>query len=382
MPVSPECCDCLISRIVHTCALVGRSAEADLVASACAARLADFATCPYRSLRSPRRSIASQQGCSASGTRTPGEGQSTEVVRAACRVVRPRLQNFRDFVIASIIGNTFDHGVKGHEIADDFLAFFEAEYAWGLAIDDCDRIERLLGHVVYITDNCGEIVLDRLLIEHLVGRGARVTIAVRDGPILNDATLEDALGARARPARRRPDHDRGGSEIGVSWTVLPSALVEAIAGADLIIAKGMANYESLSEWDDLPPVAYLLAAKCRPIAARLGVRVGEKVAMLRSSKKGLLDDIDPQPPLLWSLGLRYPVLDVCRDLDSIRRHGGRLGGAVLVAQDLGRPDASHDRHDADAALELALDPRSPDHVCMGVELVGQARSRSPRPPGG
>ena len=43
----------------------------------------------------------------------------------------------------------------------------------------------------------------------------------------------------------------------------------------------MANYESLSEYGDLPPIAHLLAAKCRPIAARLGVQVGEKVAMLR-----------------------------------------------------------------------------------------------------
>ena len=44
----------------------------------------------------------------------------------------------------------------------------------------------------------------------------------------------------------------------------------------------MANYESLSEYDDLPPVAHLLAAKCRPIAARLGVAVGEKAALLRT----------------------------------------------------------------------------------------------------
>ncbi len=282
MPVSLECSDCLISRIVHTCALAGRPAEADRVASACSARLGEL-----RDWQVPQPVVASDLHRIAAemlGVRDPYAGvkaESTAAVRAACRVVRPRLQTFRDFVTASIIGNTFDHGVKGHEIADDFLAFFEKEYAQGLAIDDCDGIERLLGRVVYITDNCGEIVLDRLLIEHLVGRGARVTVAVRDGPILNDATLEDALALGLDRLADRLTTTGGGSEIGVPLDRIPAELAEAIARADLIIAKGMANYESLSEYDGLPPVAHLLAAKCRPIAARLGVQVGDKVAMLR-----------------------------------------------------------------------------------------------------
>lgn len=286
MPVSSECCDCLISRIVHTCTLAGRSTEADAVASACTARLAEL-----RDLPVPQPAIASELHRIAAGmlgVRDPYAGvkaESTVAVRAACRVVRPRLQSFRDLATASIIGNTFDHGVKGHQIADDFLAFFEAEFARGLAIDDCDRIERLSGRIVYITDNCGEIVLDRLLIGHLVERGDRVTVAVRDGPILNDATLEDALVLGLDRIASRLTTTGGESEIGVSLDRAPPALIEAIAGADLIIAKGMANYESLSEYRDLPPVAYMLAAKCRPIAARLGVQVGDKVAVLRSKKR-------------------------------------------------------------------------------------------------
>jgi uncharacterized protein with ATP-grasp and redox domains len=74
----------------------------------------------------------------------------------------------------------------------------------------------------------------------------------------------------------------GGSEIGVPLDRIPTDLAEAIARADLVIAKGMANYESLSEYGDLPPVAFLLAAKCRPIASRLGIGVGEKAALLRA----------------------------------------------------------------------------------------------------
>lgn len=281
MPVSDECFDCLISRIVHSCQLADRGGDAPRVAALCAARLTALRDRPV-----PQPVIASELHRLAVrelGVRDPYAGvkaASTDAVLAACRTIRPRLVTFRDLVTASIIGNTFDHGVKGHEIAADFTAFFEDEFDRGLAIDDCDEIERRLGHVVYITDNCGEIVLDRLLIEHLVGRGSRVTVAVRDGPILNDATLEDARALGIDRLAECMTTTGGGSEIGVPIDRIPPELAEAIDRADLIVAKGMANYESLSEYDDLPPVAHLLAAKCRPIAARIGVEVGEKVALL------------------------------------------------------------------------------------------------------
>ncbi len=282
MPVTDECFDCLISRVVHSCVLAGRSDDAPRVSAICAARLTEL-----RDRHVPQPVVASELHRLAVrelGVHDPYaevKAASTRTVLEACRVVRPRLSTLRDFVTASIIGNTFDHGVKGHEIATDFTAFFEDEFARGLAIDDCDEIEERLGHVVYITDNCGEIVLDRLLIEYLTEHGARVTVAVRDGPVLNDATLEDARALRLDRLAECLTTTGGGSEIGVPLDRIPPDLAEAIERADLIVAKGMANYESLSEYGGLPPVAFLLAAKCRPIAARLGVSVGEKVALLR-----------------------------------------------------------------------------------------------------
>ena len=282
MPVSDECFDCLISRVIHSCVLAGREKDASRVAAICTARLAEL-----RDISVPQPVVASELHRIAVrelGVHDPYAGvkaASTDTVLAACRAVRPRLATFRDFVTASIIGNTFDHGVKGHEIAADFAAFFEEEFDRGLAIDDCDEIEELIGRVVYITDNCGEIVLDRLLIGYLVDRGGRVTVAVRDGPILNDATLEDARALGLDRVAACLTTTGGGSEIGVPLDQIPPALADAIDRADLIIAKGMANYESLTEFDGLPPVAHLLAAKCRPIAERLGVAVGEKAALLR-----------------------------------------------------------------------------------------------------
>ena len=210
MPVTDECFDCLISRVVHSCALAAAATTLPAWAQSARRDSRSSATAPCRSPWSPANSTASPSVNS--GCRTPtreSRPRAPRAVLAALRAVRPHLATFRDFVTASIIGNTFDHGVKGHEIAADFAAFFEDEFARGLSIDDCDKIERRLDRVVYITDNCGEIVLDRLLIGHLADRGARVTVAVRDGPILNDATLEDARALGLDRLVDVPDDNRG-----------------------------------------------------------------------------------------------------------------------------------------------------------------------------
>lgn len=282
MPVTDECFDCLLSRVAHTCGITGHRDDEARVVEICAARLSEM-----RDLPVPQPVIASAlhrlavRELRATDPYAEIKAASTVTVHAACGTVLPRLSTFRDFATAAIIGNTFDHGVKGHTIAEDFSAFFSVEFDRGLAIDDCDEIERLCRHVVYITDNCGELVLDRLLIGFLDRGGADVTVAVRDGPILNDATLEDARALGLDALAGCLTTTGGGSEIGVRLECIPAPLERAIGRADVIIAKGMANYESLSEYADLPPVAFMLAAKCRPIAARLGVAVGEKVALLR-----------------------------------------------------------------------------------------------------
>jgi uncharacterized protein with ATP-grasp and redox domains len=72
-----------------------------------------------------------------------------------------------------------------------------------------------------------------------------------------------------------------GCELGVRLDCMPLDLERAFWDCTLVISKGMANYESLSEYEGLPPVAYLMAAKCEPIADEVGVIRGSKIAMLR-----------------------------------------------------------------------------------------------------
>jgi len=126
-------------------------------------------------------------------------------------------------------------------------------------------------HVLYLADNAGEIVFDRLLLERLLPR--RITLAVKGRPLLNDATVEDAesLGLRDLAALiptgdgwPRPDLAAASSD-----------LRRAFREADVIIAKGQANYEALSESAD--GIFFLLLVKCETVARDLGVSVGDLI---------------------------------------------------------------------------------------------------------
>jgi len=284
MKITELCIDCLLSRVELECTLCrADSALTDAAMSECRMLMGEIRSAP---LSHPQ--IASRihrRAYDILGNPDPfaelkdlGNQQAREV----CKEVRKNLSTFRDYVLASVIGNTFDYGVKGHTVEENFSAFFQREFAQGLTIDDTDKIAPLCSRVVYLSDNCGEIVLDRLLIEYLRAQGSHVTLAVKEVPILNDATLKDAHELGLDSLVDHITTNGGGAEIGIGMENIPEDLRHAIAKCTIIIAKGMANFESLSEMDKLPPVAYLMAAKCKPVADEVGVPVGSKIALLRT----------------------------------------------------------------------------------------------------
>ncbi|QYZ78816.1 DUF89 family protein [Methanofollis formosanus] len=284
MKFQPRCTDCLLSRVVYEAGLVlddparitaVRDAAAEVLASGREAGMAApviasaVHRCAYEMIGSDDPYLALKQ-------------ENNADALAAAAVVGPRLLTFRDYVCAAVLANTFDYGVQSHQVTDDFLAFFDEEFSQGLTIDETDAILSLCDRVVYLTDNCGEVVFDRLLIRYLKDAGAEVTVVVRGAPILNDATVEDAraLGLDAL-ADRVLTTTAGERELGVNLDVAPPELLDALDRCTLVIAKGMANYESLTEYDDFPPVAHLMAVKCETIAEMVGVPKGSRVALLR-----------------------------------------------------------------------------------------------------
>lgn len=208
--------------------------------------------------------------------------QSDKDAKAVLMQVKDELTDFSSIVTAAVIGNIFDYGVKGHTIQSDFLSFFRKEFSAGLLIDDTDKILPLCKRVVYFTDNCGEIIFDQVLIRFLKNHGAYITLVVRDAPILNDVTMEEIRSQGLDMIVDEVFTGGGGAEIGIRFDLISDQVRQAIDSCTLIISKGMANYESIREEEGLPPVAYLLAAKCDPIAEELGVPRGAKLALLRT----------------------------------------------------------------------------------------------------
>ncbi|HEX7627959.1 MAG TPA: ARMT1-like domain-containing protein [Candidatus Methanoperedens sp.] len=185
--------------------------------------------------------------------------------------------SFRRAVLVSIIGNSFDFGVLGFD-ADKATAkdAMQKQIEHGLDVDDSEQIKSMISNVVYLADNCGEIVFDTLLFEQIKKLGGRVTLVVRGAPILNDVTMKEVkeLGIDKMVDRVLTT---GSNAIGLCLQEAPPELVEAFGNASLIISKGMANYETMSEYD-FRPIAYLLKTKCDSVAEAMGLERNMNVA--------------------------------------------------------------------------------------------------------
>ncbi|MDI9646179.1 MAG: ARMT1-like domain-containing protein [Archaeoglobales archaeon] len=199
------------------------------------------------------------------------------IVPMAEKIVSSSKDRIKAAIKIAIIGNVFDYGVLGHKVADEFEQFFIKKFHEELAIDDTEKIRELArGNVVYLTDNAGEIFFDAILMREIKKECKKLTVVVRGKPILNDATIEDAkLAGIDKIADEILTNGKGA--IGIMLEELPEDTLSRLRNADLIISKGMANYECLSN-SIFKPIAFLLTAKCLPIAEDLNVEVGKMVA--------------------------------------------------------------------------------------------------------
>jgi len=126
--------------------------------------------------------------------------------------------------------------------------------------------------ILYLADNAGEIVFDRLLVERLPLE--RVTVAVRGAPAINDALMADAETAGLTDIVRVITN--GSDAPGTVLADCSNEFRVAFEAADLVISKGQGNYETLSHSTDRQ-VFYLLKAKCPVIATDIGCQVGAMV---------------------------------------------------------------------------------------------------------
>jgi uncharacterized protein with ATP-grasp and redox domains len=173
-------------------------------------------------------------------------------------------------MLCSIVGNMMDFGIRGgSKNPNDLKDVFEEIISEDLGCDDVDEVKKILSkskNVILFTDNCGEVVFDKILCREIKKFNPDIflTLVVKGEKILSDATMEDAKELGLDEVVNEI-LTTGCFAVGVDFDRLPSDVEKKLKSSDLIICKGMANYESFSE-TNYRPIAYLLRTKCSAIA--------------------------------------------------------------------------------------------------------------------
>ena len=200
--------------------------------------------------------------------------------------LKQEINNSEDRLLAavklSIIGNIIDYGAKNsldvtEEIDYIFQGNFKTDNKNSPTIFKYKQFKEALNKVdtiIYLADNAGEVVFDRLLIEELVEElGKQVIYVVRGKPIINDALIEDAIFCGINKVAKVISS--GSDAPGTILKYCSPEFMEIYQDAELIISKGQGNYESLSEEDK--SIFFLFKAKCPVIAEDVGCKVGDMV---------------------------------------------------------------------------------------------------------
>jgi uncharacterized protein with ATP-grasp and redox domains len=182
----------------------------------------------------------------------------------------------------AIAGNTIDYAVRGDWNKETLLQAFNASVQEPINgnIESFTEAIKQAKRILYFLDNCGEIVCDLLLIEEIkrFRPDAEIVAVVRGSAVLNDATLADAK--QVMFDKVVPVIANGNDAVGTVLEQCSSELMDTLHQSDTIIAKGLANYETLIEYgtEQLPQaICYLFKAKCSFIAKYAGVKLGDAV---------------------------------------------------------------------------------------------------------
>jgi uncharacterized protein with ATP-grasp and redox domains len=188
------------------------------------------------------------------------------------------VKNSRDPLLAAIkiaiAGNVIDLGPK---VDINLEKDVEDVLSNDLAIDDVDKLKESIFEskkMLYLADNAGETVFDRILVEELLKQDVEVTYAVKDAPILNDATFRDA--EIAGITKIANVISIGTDCMGVLFRECSPKFLEEFENSSFVISKGQGNYESLSNIQH-KEIFFLLKVKCPIIAEDIKVKTGSAI---------------------------------------------------------------------------------------------------------
>lgn len=185
-------------------------------------------------------------------------------------------RDFISYLKFAVKGNALDFFRDQKTVEHDMTSPVE------FARDDTAKLEPLIKKalsILYLADNTGEVFFDLPLIK-LMEDFAPVTYAVKGSPVQNDVTMADL--DRYKISRDLSRIISTGTDTpGVLMAMASAEFKDEFENSDLVIAKGMGYWETLSELPAEGKVFYLLKAKCQPVAKSLGVPLNSCVALLR-----------------------------------------------------------------------------------------------------
>lgn len=216
------------------------------------------------------------------GSSDPFRQAKIEANRAALAIyphLKQKIANSEDPLLTAcklaIAGNSIDLAPDFAQVNTDDI--MEIALASSLGINDYQQFRSSINdshYILYLGDNAGEIVFDRLLIEELHQvKELEIDFVVREKPIINDVTVEDAIAVGMNKVARIVSS--GSDAPATILSQCSAGMLKLYYSADIIIAKGQGNYESLDE--EAGNIFFLLRAKCPVVAKLLGVNTGDAI---------------------------------------------------------------------------------------------------------
>jgi hypothetical protein len=189
---------------------------------------------------------------------------------------------FRKACMCTIVGNVMEFDIPGHKFGYEDIGGLVKNAESDLAIDEISEFfnfAKKRKKVIYLTDNAGEIAFDKLLVCELKKLGASVTVAVKEKPVLNDATMRDAEYVEMDEVADNII-TTGADAVGLIPTECSKEFLRIYNLADLVVAKGMAHAETLTEFKLNSPHVLLLRTKCNPVANYFNVSRDKNIAKI------------------------------------------------------------------------------------------------------
>ncbi len=285
MHVGEACYPCLIEqgrRVLKQCGIYGEKEEEIMQ------MVEEFVATNYSSEAIPallgtelHRMLKKLTSCDDPFRKAKAEANALamELIPLAKKIIDDAQDRLEAAIKVALAGNLLDYGVYGANTGEGVLKKALEE---GPVINHFPQLKRLIKRsrrVLYLLDNAGEVAFDKLLIEELTRLNLEVTAVVKSLPVINDATLEDAVQVGLTHTCRVIAS--GSDVVGVDFKEASEELLREFNSSDFIIAKGQGHFETLDAYTTRP-IVFLLKAKCTTVARELGVPEGSSVVLVRS----------------------------------------------------------------------------------------------------